>query len=206
MMAGNRAKKRVTWGRLLLLLVAFLLLGALLWLRLVVAQIESVANHDEAASADAIAVFGAAEYDGKPSPVLKARLDHAVQLYRHGLAGLIVTLGGDGGDSYSEGGVGRDYLMGQGIPESDIIAETESRSTVESVDQLAVIARANGLHRVVLVSDGEHLFRIRELCRKEGLNVLTSPRSKVPVEGDTRPIRRLLHEVLSYTAWRMGLQ
>ena len=205
-MAANRAERRVTASRLFLLLVAFLLLGAAVWLRIVTSQIEAVANHDEAASADAIAVFGAAEYDGRPSPVLKARLDHAVQLYRHGLAGLIITLGGDGGDSYSEGGVGRDYLMGQGIPESDIIAETESRSTVESVDQLAVIARANGLHRVLLVSDGEHLFRIRELCRKAGMNVLTSPRSRVPVEGDTRPLRRLLHEVTSYTAWKLGLQ
>ena len=87
-------------------------------------QIERYAGQDQAAAADAIAVFGAAEYDGRPSPVYRARLDHAETLYNRGIAPLIITLGGDGGDQFSEGGVGREYLMGEGIPESAIIAET----------------------------------------------------------------------------------
>ena len=120
-----------------------------------------------AAVADAIGVFGAAEYDGRPSPVYRARLDHALALYHRGIAPLIITLGGNGGDQYNEGAVGREYLMAMGIPESAIIAETESRNTEESARRIAVIARANGLRRLVIVSDGTHLFRIHEICAAE---------------------------------------
>ncbi len=95
---------------------------------------------------------------------------------------LIITLGGNGGDQYNEGAVGREYLEGMGVPESAIIAETESRNTEESARRIAVIARANGLQRLVIVSDGTHLFRIHEICAAEGLDVLTSPRPRVPVE------------------------
>ena len=126
-------------------------------------------------------------------------------LYNRGIAPLIITLGGDGGDQYSEGAVGRDYLMGSGVPESDIIAETESTSTNESVRRLAVIARTNGLRRIVVVSDGTHLFRIRQICAANGLDVLTSPRSRVPIEGDSGETEHLTHEVLSYTLWRLHL-
>ena len=112
--------------RLVLLLVLFWLWRLLAWCRWVYVQIERYASHDQAAPADAIAVFGAAEYDGKPSPVFRARLDHAQELYNKGIAPLIITLGGDGGDQFSEGAVGSEYLVGAGVPESDIIAETES--------------------------------------------------------------------------------
>jgi uncharacterized SAM-binding protein YcdF (DUF218 family) len=200
------------------------------WCRWVYTQIERYAGQDQADQftqadrtapaspaspaaqafpADAIGVFGAAEYDGRPSPVYRARLDHALDLYHHGVAPLIITLGGSGGDQYNEGAVGREYLMAMGVPESDIIAETQSRDTEESARRIAVIARANGLRRLVIVSDGTHLFRIHEICAAEGLNVLTSPRSRVEVEGETNEsageFERIAHEILSYTAWRMGL-
>jgi uncharacterized SAM-binding protein YcdF (DUF218 family) len=207
--------------RAALLLVLVLAVGALGWSRWVYAQIERYAGQDQtdqftqvnqtdrAAPADAIGVFGAAEYDGRPSPVYRARLDHALDLYHHGVAPLIITLGGNGGDQYNEGTVGREYLMAKGVPESAIIAETQSRNTAESARRIAVIARANGLRRLVIVSDGTHLFRIHEICAAEGLNVLTSPRSRVDVEGGTNgsggEFRRVAHEILSYTAWRMGL-
>jgi len=154
---------------------------------------------------DAIGVFGAAEYDGRPSPVYRARLDHALALYSRGVAPLIITLGGNGGDQYNEGAVGREYLMGMGVPESAIIAETESRSTEESARRIAVIARANGLRRLVIVSDGTHLFRIHEICSADGLDVLTSPRPRIAVEGGSQEFERVAHEILSYTAWRMHL-
>jgi len=189
-------------------LLAFALagLGALLvWSRWLYGSIEHYATLDQAASADAIAVFGAAEYDGRPSPVLRARLNHALALYRRGLAPLIITLGGNGGDQHSEGSVGRDYLMGLGVPDDDIIAETESHNTAESAKRLAVIARANSLQKLILVSDGTHLFRIHELCAAEGLNVLTSPRERVQIEGGSPQASRILHEMASYTLWRMGL-
>jgi uncharacterized SAM-binding protein YcdF (DUF218 family) len=190
------------------LLIAFLLLaaGALIWGRWVYAQIEHYANQDQAQPVDAIAVFGAAEYDGRPSPVYRARLDHAEELFHRGIAPLIITLGGDGGDEFSEGGVGREYLMGEGVPESAIIAETESRSTAEAARRLAVIARTNGLRRLVVVSDDTHLFRIHEICAANGLDVFTSPRARVLIEGNNSDREPIIHEILSYTAWRLHLE
>lgn len=203
----RRTKPRRKNWTLRLFLLLFLVLSAttLGWCRWVYVQIEAYAGQDQAAPSDAIAVFGAAEYDGRPSPVYRARLDHAMSLYIRGIAPLIVTLGGAGGDQYSEGSVGRDYLLGLGVPQSDIIAETVSRNTADSARRIAVIARANGLRRLVIVSDGTHLFRIHEICSAEGLNVLTSPRPRVPVEGGTDEVSRVTHEILSYTAWRLHL-
>ncbi len=129
----------------------------------------------------------------------------ALALYKRGIAPLIITLGGNGGDQYNEGAVGREYLMGKGVPEEAIIAETESRNTEESARRIAVIARANGLRRLVIVSDGTHLFRIHEICAAEGLDVATSPRARVPVEGGSRDFERIEHEILSYTLWRLHL-
>jgi uncharacterized SAM-binding protein YcdF (DUF218 family) len=195
--------RRVLFSALLILLV--LSAGVFTWCRWVYVQIDRYAGQDQAAPSDAIAVFGAAEYDGRPSPVFRARLDHAEALYHSGIAPLIITLGGDGGDQYSEGAVGRDYLMGSGVPESDIIAETESTSTNESVRRLAVIARTNGLRRMVVVSDATHLFRIHQICAANGLDVLTSPRARVPIEGNPGQRDRIVHEILSYTLWRLRL-
>jgi len=101
--------------------------------------------------------------------------------------------------------VGREYLMGQGVPEEAIIAETVSRNTEDSARRIAVIARANGLKRLVIVSDGTHLFRIHAICAADGLDVLTSPRPRVAVEGGSDELERVAHEILSYTAWRLHL-
>jgi uncharacterized SAM-binding protein YcdF (DUF218 family) len=183
-----------------------LVAGVLVWGLRVYIEIEYFAGQDQAAQADAIAVFGAAEYDGRPSPVYRARLDHAVVLYNRGIAPIIIALGGDGGDEFSEGGVGRDYLMSVGIPESAIIAETESRSTAESARRLTVIARTNRFLRIVVVSDNTHLFRIHQICAANGLNVLTSPRPRVLVEGGTSETESILHEILSYSAWKLHFE
>ena len=188
-----------------LVVFAVVLAGAAGWTRWVYWQIEFYAGDDQAAPSDAIAVLGAAEYDCKPSPVFHARLDHALELYQRGIAPLIITLGGPGGDQYTEGGVGQEYLMARGVPEEAIIAETESRNSEDSARRLAVIARANGIHRLVVVSDGTHMFRIHEICLADGLDVLTSPRPRVPIEGGTNDFDRIAHEILSYTAWRLHL-
>ncbi len=205
MQRGTGAKRRRPVLALLLALFVVFAAASVAWCRLVYVQIERYANQDQAAPADAIGVFGAAEYDGRPSPVFRARLDHALDLYHRGIAPLIITLGGEGGDEYSEGSVGRDYLMSQGVPEHAIIAETESRNTEESARRIAVIARANGLRRLVIVSDGTHLFRIHAICLADGLDVLTSPRPHPSVEDKTLEAERLAHEILSYTLWRLGL-
>jgi vancomycin permeability regulator SanA len=198
-------KTRIVALRLVLWLILAVVVGAVGWCRWVYVQIEIYARQDQAAPSDAIVVFGAAEYDGRPSPVYRARLDHALYLYRRGIAPLMITLGGNGGDQYNEGTVGREYLMGMGVPEQDIIAETHSRNTTESASRIAVIARVNGLHRLVIVSDGTHLFRIHAICASEGLDVLTSPRPVVPIEGGTGEFERVAHEIISYSAWRLHL-
>jgi uncharacterized SAM-binding protein YcdF (DUF218 family) len=203
--ASDSAKPKRSILRRILLLFGLLVLATLIWCRWVFVQIEHYAAQDQAAPSDAIAVFGAAEYDGRPSPVYRARLDHAESLYSRGIAPLIITLGGDGGDQFSEGAVGAQYLEGVGIPESDIIAETESTSTDQSVHRLAVIAHTNRLRRIVVVSDAAHLFRIHQICAANGLDVLTSPRPRVPIEGNTGETERVEHEILSYTLWRLHL-
>jgi vancomycin permeability regulator SanA len=203
--ASDRAKRKRPILRSILVLFGLLVLAALAWCRWVFVQIEHYAAQDQAAPSDAIAVFGAAEYDGRPSPVFRARLDHAESLYSRGIAPLIITLGGDGGDQFSEGAVGEQYLEGVGVPESDIIAETESTSTDQSVHRLAVIAHTNRLKRIVVVSDATHLFRIHQICAANGLDVLTSPRPRVPIEGNTGETERVEHEILSYTLWRLHL-
>jgi uncharacterized SAM-binding protein YcdF (DUF218 family) len=198
--------RRRNWAlRVFVVLFLVSILAFLGWSCWVYVQIEDYAGLDQAAPSDAIAVLGAAEYDGQPSPVFRARLDHARELYNRGIAPLILTLGGTNKDEYSEGAVGREYLMSLGVPESAIIAETESRSTEEQAHRIAVIARANGLSRLVVVSDGTHLFRIHEICAADGLDVLTSPRIRVSFGGSAEETERLAHEILSYTAWRMHL-
>jgi uncharacterized SAM-binding protein YcdF (DUF218 family) len=205
MSADPKPKRRKLAVWIVLAIFLLLLLGAAFWCHWVYAQIQAYADTDQAAPADAIGVLGAAEYDGRPSPVYRARLDHALELYHRGIAPLIITLGGSGGDAYNEGSVGEEYLISKGVPEEDIIAETESRNTEESARRIAVIARVNGLHRLVIVSDGTHMFRIHAICAADGLDVLTSPRPRPAVEDRPLEAERIGHEILSYTFWRMHL-
>jgi uncharacterized SAM-binding protein YcdF (DUF218 family) len=205
-LGARRAGRSRTALRWILLSLLVLLAAAGLWCWWVAAQIRYFAQTDQAAPSDAIAVFGAAEYAGKPSPVYRARLDHAKSLYARGIAPLVITLGGPGGDAFTEGGVGQAYLMGTGIPEEDLIAETHSRSTSESAARLAVIARANHLQRIVVVSDPMHLFRIHAICAADGLNVITSPRPpSEKTEVHTPPADPIWHEIVTYTLWRLHL-
>ena len=183
------------------------LLLALVWMVWLYFQINAAAQEDQARPADAIAVFGAAEYRGRPSPVLHARLDHAVELYRRQVAPLVITLGGgttrDSG--MTEGGVGRDYLLANGIPYGKIIAETDSFDTQQQVARLVEISRERHLNSIVVVSDGTHLFRIRKLCEDAGLIVYTSPRGMLGHIDGIDMAQRYFHEMLSYTALRLHL-
>ena len=207
--ASNQLRKRRSSasGTLLRLGLALFLLVTVGWFIYVYQQIDEVANQDEAQPADAIAVFGAAEYSGRPSPVLHLRLDHAVELYRRGVAPLIITLGGgsDKDSGNTEGAVGRDYLLANGVPFGNIIAETRSTDTEQQVHRLADIARENNLKHIVVVSDATHLFRIRELCKESGLDVYTSPRATIGHISNYDLTMRYFHEILSYTSLRLGL-
>ena len=180
---------------------------SVVWFGWLYFEINAVAGQDEARPADAIAVFGAAEYLGRPSPVLHARLDHAVDLYREEIAPMLVTLGGgsDRDSGMTEGGVGRDYLLANGIPYDRIIAETESVDTEQQVAKLAEIARERHWKSIVVVSDGTHLFRIKRLCENAGLTVYTSPRAALGHIDDWDLAQRYFHEMLSYTAVRAHL-
>ena len=126
-----------------------------------------------------------------------------LSLYREHLAPLVITLGGGGGPRDSEGGVGHDYLLAHGVPENQIIAETQSTNTEESAARLAAIARENHLNRILAVSDGTHLFRIHALCTSMGLTVSTSPRTEARPLGFWDAAMRLMHEMISYTLWRL---
>jgi uncharacterized SAM-binding protein YcdF (DUF218 family) len=197
-------RRRVHWIRWLVGVVLLITAGWFAWVYL---QIVGTANVDNAQGADAIAVFGAAEYAGRPSPVLHARLDKAVGLYDRGMAPVIVTLGGgsDKDSGKTEGGVGRDYLLANGVPYDRIIAETESIDTEQQVNRLAAIAAREHFHRIIVVSDGTHLFRIALLCRRAGLDVYTSPRAPLGHIDDIDAAQRVTHEMLSYTALRFDL-
>ena len=204
---SNLRPRGATRGLFLRRLLALILLVATAWCIWVYQQIAAVAHEDNAQPADAIAVFGAAEYSGHPSPVLHARLDHAVELYRKKIAPLVITLGGGTDKDYgnTEGGVGRDYLLANGIPFGSIIAETRSTDTDQQVHRLAAIARENNLRHIVVVSDATHLFRIRELCKDAGLDVYTSPRPTVGHISNYDLAMRYFHEIVSYTASRLNL-
>jgi len=140
-------------------------------------QIMREAGIDEEHTADAIVVFGAAEYSGRPSPVYRARLDHAYTLYQRDLAPVIITTGGAGKDpKFSEGQVGRDYLESRGVPDADLVAETQGGDTDQSAQRVAVILRANDMHSCVLVSDAYHMFRAKQMMTAQGITIYISPR------------------------------
>jgi uncharacterized SAM-binding protein YcdF (DUF218 family) len=160
-------------------------------------------RRDEAQPADVIVVFGAAEYSGHPSPVFRARLDHAVTLYSRGLAPYLIITGGAGGDpQFSEGGVGRDYLATRGISERQLIAETQGDNTAESAERVAVIMRTNNMRTCIAVSDPYHLYRIKKLMQGQGITTYTSPRP----DASRRlwfNVKRVMREASSYLTWRL---
>jgi uncharacterized SAM-binding protein YcdF (DUF218 family) len=162
-------------------------------------------TRDEARPADAILVLGAAEYRGRPSPVLKARLDHALDLYQRKMAPLLITTGGAGGDpDYTEGGVGRAYLIAHDIPSEAIIVEPEGDSTAYSIAAAGEILERMGLKSCILVSDGYHIFRAKKMLESRGIKVFGSPRQAGPHE-DPEPWWRYFRQAVGYLLWRLGL-
>ena len=141
---------------------------------------------DQARPADAIVVLGAAQYAGRPSPVLKARLDHGIALFKKGLAPRLILTGGRGvGDTTTEAAVGRRYAIKHGVPASAILIEDVGRTTDESMDGVAAIMRKAGLRRAVLVSDPFHMLRLDILARRHGITAWTSPTRTSPIEANS---------------------
>jgi uncharacterized SAM-binding protein YcdF (DUF218 family) len=170
-------------------------------------QIARQYDRNEARPADAIVVFGAAEYAGKPSPIYRARLDHAVVLFKSGLAGFVITTGGHGDDEhFTEGGVGRDYLLAAGVPTEKLIAETQSEDTSDSAERVAAIMKTNRLNSCLAVSDPYHIHRIKLMMAAQGITAYGAPRPLAkPLTGGNRMLYTL-REVLSLTLWRLHLK
>jgi uncharacterized SAM-binding protein YcdF (DUF218 family) len=166
-------------------------------------QVWMASRRDEARPSDAIIVLGAAEYDGRPSPVLAARLDHAIDLYRDGIAPVIVVTGGRvPGDRFTEAGVSADYLHKHAVPDTAILRETTGRTSWESLEAAARFLEEGDMRRVVLVSDPYHSARIKAIAHEVGLDAVTSPTRTSPIKGMSA-FKRLLGETVRVAAGRL---
>ena len=164
--------------------VAALAVLGLAWVASMVA-VDRAGRRDHAQRADAIVVLGAAQYVGRPSPVLRARVDHAVALWKRGLAPTLILTGGTGaGDTVSEAAVARKYAMSKGVPDRAIVLEINGRTTSESVRAVARIMEDREQHSVILVSDPFHMLRLSILARRHGLEPYTSPTRTSPIDSN----------------------
>ncbi len=193
--------KRVVWN--VIVAAVSLAMLATAWVAI---AIERQAERDEARPADLILVLGAAEYRGRPSPVLKARLDHALDLYRRHLAPRIMTTGGAGGDPvFTEGEVGRDYLTNLGVPPEDVVVESEGATTVASTALATEIMRRMGLRSAIVVSDGYHIYRVKKMLERSGITAYGSPRRDNA--RDTLHERwNYLRQAIGYLLWSCGVR
>ena len=148
-------------------------------------MVDRVGRREEAQRADAIVVLGAAQYVGRPSPVLRARVDHAVTLWKRGLAPTLILTGGTGvGDTTSEAAVARKYAMSRGVPDRAIVVEIKGRTTSESMRAVARIMDDREQNSVILVSDPFHMLRLSILARRFGMEPYTSPTRTSPITSN----------------------
>jgi uncharacterized SAM-binding protein YcdF (DUF218 family) len=167
------------------------------------AQVWLAARHDQARPAQAIVVFGTAQYNGTPSPVLAARLDHAVDLYRRRLAPVIVVTGGNQpGDRFTEASASADYLLRRGVPDSDVLREVSGTSSWQSLAAAASFLGDRNINDVLLVSDPFHSFRIRAMAAELGLQGHSSPTTTSPIRGATEA-QYMVRETLAVAIGRV---
>jgi uncharacterized SAM-binding protein YcdF (DUF218 family) len=166
-------------------IVGLVVLAAAIIYTVALLMVLVVSQQDQRLPADAIVVLGAAQYNGRPSPVLRARLDHALQLYREGLAPRIVVTGGVGrGDTTSEATVARNYLLARKVPAAVVVEQPQGRSTQASMTAVADWLAGARLRRVILVSDPFHMFRLRLEARRTALEAYTSPTESSPISDN----------------------
>jgi uncharacterized SAM-binding protein YcdF (DUF218 family) len=200
--AASNRRRRSRWLPFLLALAAVVIA----YLCAIAYGVIREASLQELHPADAIVVFGAAEYSGRPSPVFRARLDHAFELYQRGLAPTVITTGGAADDpSFNEGQVGHDYLMHRGIPEASLIAETHGSDSAQSAERVGVIMRANHMRSCIAVSDEYHVFRIHRLLEYEGIQVYVAPRPDSRPHSEWQRAVAVLREAASYSLWRLHI-
>lgn len=176
-----------------------------LWLNRTAKAIGRQSTLDEAQQADIIIVLGAAAYRGRPSPVLQARLNHALYLYLQKMAPRILTTGGAGGDlRYTEGEVGRSYLSRAGVPSEAILVEPEGESTLQSLAAAAEIMRKFDMKSCIVVSDGYHIYRVKRYLENRGYKVFGSPRPESP-RADLRQEWLHYRQAIAFGLWRVGI-
>jgi uncharacterized SAM-binding protein YcdF (DUF218 family) len=191
---------RLTLGErlrdLLLVVIAFALGGAIL-ISGTALRIWQVGQQDGRRHVDAIVVLGAAQYNGRPSDALAARLDQAIALYKDGYATYLITTGGNlPGDWTTEAEVGRRYAIKQGVPESAMLMENTGHSTLDSIQHVRAIFEARNLRTALFVSDRSHMLRVLRLAQDQGIEAWASPTSTSPDDIDTDLIyKSMLHEV-----------
>jgi uncharacterized SAM-binding protein YcdF (DUF218 family) len=154
-------------------------------------------DRDERRPVDAIVVLGAAQYDGRPSPVFRARLEHAVALYDEGIAPWLVVTGGKAdGDRTTEAAAARRFAIDRGVPADAILVEDEGRTTLESLRTVGEIMRDHGLEDAVFVSDRTHMLRVLRMAADQGIVAWGSPTATSPIDRDTaRRLRATVHEL-----------
>ncbi|WP_420125804.1 YdcF family protein [Longimicrobium sp.] len=158
-----------------------------------IASIHLWGRRNEARKSDAIVVLGAAQYDGRPSPVLKARLDHAVRLYERGVAPMLIMTGGQApGDTVSEAVVSRRYAIRQGVPAAAILTERGGMTTLESMRAVSRLMRGQNMQTAVLVSDPFHMLRLKLLAKRVGFTGYTSPTRTSPISRNREEERKHL--------------
>jgi uncharacterized SAM-binding protein YcdF (DUF218 family) len=161
---------------------------------------------DERRPADAIVVLGAAQYDGRPSPVFEARLRHAVDLWDQGIAGAFVVTGGKlPGDRTTEAAVAREYALAHGVPASAIFGEDRAHNTLDSLTSVAAELRQRGMHSAVMVSDPTHMLRVLRIADDLGIEAYGSPTTTSPVTAD--PMKRAqatVHELGALAVYFLG--
>jgi uncharacterized SAM-binding protein YcdF (DUF218 family) len=187
----------------LCLLLTSLFIGYLFY---VAREIEQQSTVDEAQAADVIIVLGAAEYRGRPSPVLEGRLNHALLLYLKHLAPYILTTGGAGGDpQFTEGEVGRAYLVQHNVPSEAIIAEPHGATTAQSLYLAVEAMHRMNLHTCIVVSDGYHIYRVKRILEAENIKVYGSPRPPAGslTQGQLRWL--YLRQAAGFVLWQVGI-
>ncbi len=176
------------------------------YLAFVAKQIARESTRDEAAASDVIVVLGAAEYRGRPSPVLQARLNHGLLLYLRGLAPYILTTGGAGGDERNtEADVARAYLIEHGVPSEDIITDPQGDTTAQSLDGAAEIMRRDDLHSCIIVSDGYHIYRSKRILEAQHIRVFGSPRPAAGALSRTQLRWLYLRQAIGFVLWQWGI-
>lgn len=206
MTAAPRPEGRGSLPRTILLLVAWALVGSVLLLGYMAMRINEQGQRDERRPAGAIVVLGAAQFNGTPGGVFEARLRHAVDLYKAGIAPYLVVTGGKlPGDRTTEAATARAWAIEEGVPAEDILGEDQGRTTLESIEGVTAIFRDHDITSAVFVSDETHMLRVLRMASDQGIEAWGSPTRTSPTDRDeSRRRKAMLHELAGLAAYYVG--